>query len=128
MESRHLSIKQIKHATVIAVSKATVEGIEEDDYPDGNAVELRDDFKHAVAQAPGGIVIDIRDIAYLNHASMSLVFSLVSVVADRDKQPPVMCCSSQIKELLDTCRINCLCDCFTELTEALTELGRRPSG
>jgi hypothetical protein len=123
MQSRHVSTERRGEATIVAVAKATLEGMGEWDYPDDSAVGLLDEFARAVAGAPAGVVVDVRDTEVLNHASVAVVSRLARMLAEHNR-PRVICCSRQVKEILDLCRVNSLYPCRTSLEEALAELGR----
>jgi anti-anti-sigma regulatory factor len=127
MQFRHLTTQARGIVTVIAISPSNLESIDEWDYPNQTVAELLDEFGRAVAEAPAGVVVDIRETRTLNHASVAVLARLARVLSEHGR-PGVLCCSSQVKEILDLCRINRLCPCWTDLEESVAEIakGRGP--
>ena len=85
MQARHVSTEARGEATVVAVSKATLEGLAEWDYPDESARGLLDEVARAVAAAPAGVVVDMRDTEVLHHAKVALVSRLARVLAQKHR-------------------------------------------
>ena len=109
---------------MVAVAKDTLAAINEETWRSGPpplVAELLDEFGRALGAAPGPLVVDIRDTQFLDHASVSVLFRLARLVAEHNKRG-FICCSSEVKEILDACRLNTVCPTTTRLEEAMTEL------
>src|SRR5262245_28325897 len=124
MQHRHVKSLPQGGITVVAVAKDTLAAINEGTCwsgPTPLVAELLDEFVQAMGAAPGPVVVDIRDTQFIDHASVSVLFRLARLVADRNKRG-FICCSSAVKEILDACRLNTVCPTAAKLEEAMTEL------
>jgi hypothetical protein len=123
MDFRNITVLHRGDATLVEVPKAVVAAINEHNYPSPLAAELLAEFGQAIATAPAGIVLDMRDTEYVDHASVDVVFRLARQLADRNK-PRAICCSEPIKDVLDACRIGSFCPTVTALDMAINWVSR----
>ena len=107
----------------MTILKATLEDIEESEHPSVRTRQLVDEFAQAVTDAPGSVIVDIRDTASLNHSSVATLFHVVRTFIERGKRG-VICCSSNIKTLLELAGIASHCPCWTSKEESLAALNR----
>ena len=124
MQHRHVTCVPLGGITVVAVSKDTLAAINEGTCwsgPTPLVAELLDESAQVMKAAPGAVVIDVRDTQFIDHASVSVLFQLARLVADH-KKGGFISCSSEVKEILDVCRLNTVCPTTTRLEEATTEL------
>lgn len=122
----HIHVKSLPHGrvTVVTVAKDTLAAINEGTCRSGPSplvAELLDEFIQDMGAAPGPVVVDIRDTQLIDHASMSVLFRLARLVVDHNKRG-FICCSSEVKQVLDLCRLNTVCPTAANLEEAMTEL------
>src|SRR5438552_2355816 len=126
MQHRHVKSLPLGGATVVAIARDTLEAIDEATCwsgPTPQVAELLDEFVQAIEAAPGGVVVDMRDTRFLDHASVSVVFRLARLLAEHNK-PRLICCSREVKGILDVCRLNTICLNATDLEEAVAVLAQ----
>jgi anti-anti-sigma regulatory factor len=127
MPYHHIAVLHRGTVTMVAIAKAALAAIKESDHPSPVLGELCEEFSQAAAAASGAIVIDMRDTDYLDHASVSAVFRLAKLLADRSK-PRAICCSDGVKEILDVCRLGDICPSVTALDVAVTTVAQKQTG
>jgi anti-anti-sigma regulatory factor len=118
MEFRNVTVLHRGNITLIAVPKTVLAAINESNYPSSVSVELVAQFGEAIAATPAGIILDLRDTDYLDHATVSVVTRLVKLLADRNK-PRAICWPDAAKEILDVCGIRSFCPTVTDLDMAV---------
>lgn len=126
MQHYHVKSLSLGNVTVIAVAKDTLEAINEVTCADGPTPlvrELLDEFVQALGPASGGVVVDLRETEFVDHASLSVVYRLAKLLAEHNK-PRLFCCSRDVKAIIDVCRLNEICPCVTEFEEAVAELAQ----
>ena len=121
MQLQHTSTELRGDVTVVTILKATLEGIDESEYPSDRTRQLAVEFEQAVADAPGSVVVDIRDTEFLNHSSVVTLSQVVRTLVGHGKSG-VICCSSNIKAVLDIVKVSAHCPCRTSMEESLAAL------
>src|SRR5262245_12536963 len=124
MQHRYVKSMPLGGVTVVAVAKETLATINEGTCwsgPSPLVAELLDEFRQALGAAPGPVVVDSRDTQVLDHASVFVLVRLARLVAEYNKRG-LICCSSEVKGIIDVCRLNAVCPTAGTLEEALTEL------
>ncbi len=125
MQHPHVNSVPLGTVTLIAVAKDTLAAVNEQTCwsgPTPLVSDLLEEFVQAITAAPGSVVVDIRDTQFIDHASVSVVFQLAKLVVNQNKRG-FICCSSDVKEILDLCRLSTLCPTTAKLEEAVAELG-----
>jgi len=126
MSGKHVNSVRMGDATVIAISGATFAAINESSCWSGPAVqvaELVDEFAAAVGDAPDGVVVDLREVHYLDHASLSVLIQLMKLL-DENKKPRVICFSGEIKEVADVIGLTRIWPSAMDLDAAMAKLAR----
>lgn len=124
MQYRHVQSLTQGDISLVAVASSTLAGINEGSCWSGPSPligELLNEFDKVLAAASGSIILDIRDMPCLDHASVSVLFRLAKRLADAKKRG-VICCSSDVKEILEVCRLNAVCPIVINVKEAMALL------
>jgi anti-anti-sigma regulatory factor len=124
MPPQHIAVLHVGDVTVVAIAKVALAAINEDNHPSPVLGELCEEFGQAAAAASGGIVVDMRDTEFLDHASVSALFRLGKLLANRSK-PWAICCSPAVKQVLHICKFDLICPVVTALDVAITRAGQR---
>jgi anti-anti-sigma regulatory factor len=124
MQYRHVTSLSRDGITLVAITKDTLAAINEGTCwsgPNPLVGELLDEFTEALKVTPGPVIVDIRDTRLIDKASLSALFQLVRLVAKHDKRG-FICCSSEVKNVLDVCKVDTICPTTSNLDEAVTAL------
>lgn len=70
MPHRHIKSLPLGSVTVVAVARDILEAI---NGPTPLIAELHTEFVQAIGAAPDGVVVDMRDTRFLDHASLEVV-------------------------------------------------------
>jgi anti-anti-sigma regulatory factor len=129
MQHRHVGLVSIHNdITVVCLPQVTLEAINEHTCALGLGqsplvAEFLDEFAYAIQAARGGVLVDMRDTRYLDHASVALMCRLAKLLAKRNL-PWVICCSPEVKDILEVCLLTMIGPYATDLEAAVIRLGR----
>jgi anti-anti-sigma regulatory factor len=124
MQYRHVGPVAVGNdLTVVCLPKVTLEAINEDTCalgPTPLVAAFLDEFASAIQAAQGGVLVDMRDTPYLDHASVAVMVRLAKLLAKRHL-PWVILCSPEVKAILEVCRFTMIGPCATDLEAAVTQ-------
>ena len=124
MQPSHIQSSSQGSVSVLSLAKESLAAINENTCGSGPSplvAELTDEFVHAIQASPHSIVIDIRDLSFLDHANVAFLFKLVRLLGKNNKRGCI-CCSSNVKQGLDVVGMTKLCPTVADLDKAIAAL------